>query len=93
MGQVKVIRETRQFRKDLKRLKKQGLPFERLKAVGAVLADGGTLDPRHRDHALAGAWSGSRDCHVGPDWILIYRVKGDVLFLERTGSHSEMFKK
>jgi len=93
VGQVKALHETRQFRRDLKRIKKQGLPIERLKAVVSILAAGGTLEARHRDHALTGEWSGSRDCHVGPDWILIYRIEGDVMFLERTGSHSELFKK
>jgi mRNA interferase YafQ len=58
----------------------------------SVIAKSEVLDERHRDHSLNGKWSGSRDCHIQPDWILIYRVEGDCLFLERTGSHSDLFR-
>jgi len=58
-----------------------------------VLVSGKPLESRYRDHALIGPWQGSRDCHIEPDWLLIYRLESESLFLERTGSHSELFKK
>jgi mRNA interferase YafQ len=73
-----------------------GLPIgllEKLKHVVLVLVSGDALDARYRDHALVGSWQGSRDCHIEPDWLLIYRKETEQLFLERTGSHSELFKK
>ncbi|HDQ45157.1 MAG TPA: type II toxin-antitoxin system YafQ family toxin [bacterium] len=57
-----------------------------------ILSTGQNLDDQYRDHPLAGKWKGHRDCHIEPDWILIYRVTSDSLFLERTGSHSDLFK-
>lgn len=50
------------------------------------------MDPKHRDHKLKGAWVGSRECHIKPDWLLIYRVEGEELFLERTGTHVDLFE-
>jgi mRNA interferase YafQ len=49
------------------------------------------LPKKHRDHALIGNWKGSRDCHIEPDWLLIYTLDSDLLILERTGSHSDLF--
>jgi mRNA interferase YafQ len=89
---MKVIFQTRQFKKDFKRIKKRGKDLSKLKEVVSAIANSETLEERHRDHALSGNWTGSRDCHVEPDWILIYRVDGDYLFLERTGSHSDLFR-
>ena len=89
---MKAIFQTRQFKKDIKRIKKRGKDLGKLKEVVGAIANGETLEERHRDHALSGNWSGSRDCHVEPDWILIYRVDGEFLFLERTGSHSDLFR-
>ncbi|MCX6866137.1 MAG: type II toxin-antitoxin system YafQ family toxin [Verrucomicrobia bacterium] len=53
---------------------------------------GAPLESRHHDHPLSGKWTRSRDCHVEPDWVLIYRIDGDSLYLERTGSHSDLFR-
>jgi len=89
---MKVIFQTRQFKKDFKRIKKRGKDLSKLKEVVSAIANIETLEERHRDHALSGNSAGSRDCHVEPDWILIYRVDGDYLFLERTGSHSDLFR-
>lgn len=82
-----------QFKRDYKRLKKQKKDFQKLRIVVDNLVAGFKLEPKYRDHQLWGIWSGHRDCHIESDWILIYRVTGDDLFLERTGSHSELFKK
>ena len=90
---MRTIHETSQFRRDLKQLKKQRKDLEKLKEVVLVLVSGSPLESRYRDHALIGPWQGSRDCHIEPDWLLIYRLESDSLFLERTGSPSELFKK
>lgn len=90
---MRAIHETSQFRRDVKKLKKQGKDFEKLKEVILALVSGAPLEARFRDHALFGPWKGSRDCHIEPDWLLIYRLEPDRLFLERTGSHSDLFKK
>ena len=88
---MRIIFQTSQFRKDFKKLKKRGKVIEKLKSVVNVISAGEPLEERHQDHPLSGKWTGSRDCHVEPDWILIYRVDGDCLYLERTGSHSDLF--
>ena len=90
---MKALYETSQFRKDLKRLKKQGKQIQKLKDVVRRIAGDEDMEIRHRDHALTGRWSGSRDCHIEPDWLLIYRKEPGALYLERTGSHSDLFKK
>lgn len=88
---MRIIFQTSQFRKDFKKLKKRGKVIEKLKSVVNVISAGEPLEEQHHDHPLSGKWTGSRDCHVEPDWILIYRVDGDCLYLERTGSHSDLF--
>lgn len=90
---MKPVIQTSQFKKDIKRLKKRGKDLDRLGEVIRMLASNTALDEKHRDHALIGRWVGSQDCHVEPDWILIYRNEPDSLFLERSGSHSDLFKK
>lgn len=89
---MKAIFQTSQFKKDFKRIKKRGNDLNKLKEVVSAIANSEALQERHRDHAISGNWSGSRDCHIEPDWILIYRVDGEFLFLERTGSHSDLFR-
>jgi mRNA interferase YafQ len=89
---MKSIFQTRQFKKDFKKLRKRGKDIEKLKGVVRALAAGEPLEERHRDQPLIGNWSGFRDCHVEPDWILIYRVEDGCLYLERTGSHSDLFR-
>lgn len=90
---MKAIYETSQFRKDFKKIKKQGNQIDKLKEIVRCLAEGRPLEPRHRDHALIVPLKGSRDCRVVPDWLLIYRIDEESLYLERTGSHSDIFKK
>ena len=84
---------TTQFKKDYKRIKKQNKDVVKLKIVIENLIKGSLIEPRYRDHPLSGNWEGHRDCHIEPDWLLIYRITADSLYLERTGSHSELFKK
>ena len=84
---------TTQFKKDYKRLKKQNKDLSKLRAIIENLVEGQLLEPKFKDHQLSGKWKGHRDCHIESDWILIYRITADDLYLERTGSHSELFKK
>lgn len=88
------IRFTAQFKKDLKLAKKQGKDVEKLFEVVEKLACGEKLDPKYKDHELTGNYRGCRECHIDPDWLLIYEVIGDVLvlMLYRLGSHSELFR-
>ena len=90
---MKPVIQTSQFKKDIRRLKKRGKNLEKLGDVVRLLAADEPLEEKHRDHALIGRWVGSRDCHVEPDWILIYRNESESLYLERSGSHSDLFKK
>lgn len=89
------IARTTQFKKDYKLAKKRGLDISLLKDVIIKLANGETLQPEYHDHGLSGNWSGHRECHILPDWLLIYRVDNDVLVLTltRTGTHSDIFGK
>ena len=75
------------FRKDEKR----GKDMEKLRAAILSLIENAPLDPRYRDHALKGDWTGYRDLHVEPDWLLPYRVTETELLLARTGTHSDVF--
>ena len=86
---------TSQFKKDIKLAKKQNKDFGKLFEVIDILANGETLDAKYKDYSLAGNYRGTRECHVEPDWLLIYEIRGDVLvlMLYRLGSHSELFKK
>lgn len=86
---------TSQFKKDLKLAKKQNKDLGKLFEVIDILANGETLDAKYKDHSLTGNYRGTRECHVEPDWLLIYEIRGDVLvlMLYRLGSHSELFKK
>ena len=75
----------------MKRLLRQGADISRLEAVVETLAAQEPLDERFRDHALIGNWKGHRECHIQPDWLLIYRNEGDELQLVRTGGHADLF--
>ena len=89
------IQFTTQFKKDLKLAKKQNKDLDKLFSVIEVLARGETLPPQNRDHDLSGNYKGTRECHVEPDWLLIYEIQDNVLvlMLYRLGTHSELFKK
>lgn len=82
-----------QFKKDLKLAKKRGCKIEYLRNVVNTLACGQKLNEKHHDHGLTGDYNGFRECHVEPDWLLIYRISQDALelFLFRTGTHSDLF--
>ena len=87
------LKTTAQFRKDDKRMKKQGKDMSLLQTVIDDLLAEKALDRKFRDHALAGNYAGFRECHILPDWLLIYTVDQGQLILtaSRTGSHSDLF--
>ena len=87
------IKNTTQFKKDYKLAKRRGLNLNLLKDIVTKLANGETLAPKHKDHSLSGNWTGHRECHIQPDWLLIYRYEEEVLVLtlSRTGTHSDLF--
>ena len=89
------VKYTTQFKKDYKLAAKQGRKIELLKKVITDLANGVPLPEKNNDHALTGNWIGHRECHILPDWLLIYRIDGDVLVLTlvRTGTHSDLLGK
>ncbi|MDR1100858.1 MAG: type II toxin-antitoxin system YafQ family toxin [Clostridiales bacterium] len=80
------------IKKQLQLAKKRGYDMQLFKNVVTELANGKTLPPRNRDHNLSGNWQGYRECHITPDWVLIYRIDGNelLLYLERTGTHSDL---
>lgn len=86
---------TNAFKRDFKLPIKRGLDITLLEDVIAILANGNTLPLKYKDHNLTGRWTNHRECHIMPDWLLIYRIEGDVLVLTltRTGSHSDLFGK
>ena len=88
---MKHIRRSTQFKKDYKRAKKAAKNLSELQKVIYQLATGKPLDPYYRDHALLGNYHGCRECHLEPDWLLIYKTEETELILVRTGSHSELF--
>ena len=81
------------FKKDFKRIKKRGYDISRLEKIVELLANEVPLPEQFKDHNLSGNYTGFRECHIAPDWLLIYQVKNNelVLVLSRTGSHSDLF--
>ena len=88
----KIRYETR-MKKDVKRMKRQGKDMSKLENVLDLLAAGPPLPPNYRDHLLIGGFRGFRECHIEPDWLLIYRIYEDTLILSATatGSHAYLF--
>lgn len=85
------VRRTAQFRRDVKKILRRGKDLEKLLHVVEILSQGKKLNPEYHDHPLRGKYTDKRDCHIEPDWILIYTVENDEIILYRTGSHSELF--
>lgn len=89
---MRTILYSGQFKKDFKRMEKRGSDMKKLRAVIEKLANEEELETRFKDHSLHGNFSGARDCHISPDWVLIYAIVGNELRLIRTGTHSDLFK-
>lgn len=87
------VKPTSRFRRDLKYIKRRGYDMRLLTKVIQTLASGEPLAEKYKDHALSGVWSKHRECHVTPDWLLIYRLENEILVLTltRTGTHSDLF--
>ena len=90
---IYTIKPTTRFQKDLKRLQKRGYDLSLLTEIIKKLAAGEPLPAKNRDHLLSGIYSGCRECHVAPDWLLIYEIVNEtlMLYLTRTGTHSDVF--
>lgn len=86
---------TSQFKKDYKLAMKRNLDIDLLDDIIRKLANREKLPDKNKDHALTGNWVGHRECHIQPNWLLIYRIEDDLLFLtlSRTGAHSDLFEK
>ena len=89
---MRSIRRDTQFKRDVKRLKKRHKDFEKLKTIIQLLLEGEKLAVATRDHRLKGTLKDFRECHIEPDWLLIYRIEGSELYLVRTGSHADLFQ-
>lgn len=85
-----VIR-TSQFKRDVKLAEKRGKDMAKLRELILLLVEEKPLPLRVRDHSLEGEWKHHRDCHVEPDWLLIYKINGNDLYLVRTGTHADLF--
>jgi mRNA interferase YafQ len=83
---------TTQFARDVKRAQKRGKNPEKLRLILRALTSGEALDPIHRDHKLVGNYVGRRECHIESGWRLIYKLQGDVIIFERTGTHADLFE-
>ncbi len=86
---------TTRFKKDYKLAMKRHLDIELLDDIIRALSRGETLPEKNKDHELSGDWAGHRECHIQPDWLLVYRIEGDILVLTlaRTGTHADLFGK
>ena len=87
------IRPSSRFQRDLKKIKKSNYDISLLERVLKMLAAGEELPAKYRDHALIGDYTGCRECHIAPDWLLIYEIYEEelILYLTRTGTHSDLF--
>ncbi|MDR2972559.1 MAG: type II toxin-antitoxin system YafQ family toxin [Bacteroidales bacterium] len=92
---MRLIEFTHLYLKDLRLARKRGLPEAELNVIVEKLAKDEFLDPKYKDHPLKGSYFGFRECHIRPDWLLVYKKKDtenlSLLYLMRTGSHSDLF--
>jgi mRNA interferase YafQ len=84
---------TRQFERDIKRVRKRGKNLQKFKVIARTLIEANKLDPLHRDHRLVGDYAGRRECHIEADWLLVYKLEEDQIIFERTRSHTDLFKR
>ena len=86
------VKPTTRFLRDLRLSKRRGNDLDKLETIVDRLQARRSLPVKHRDHSLSGHWHHHRECHIEPDWLLIYRIDEDFLFLERTGTHADLFE-
>lgn len=84
---------TRQFEKDIKRIKRRGKDLDKFKILARTLLTGEPPDAIHHDHPLVGDYAGRRECHIESDWLLIYKVEETRIIFERMGTHADLFRK
>ena len=89
---MRELRATTQFKRDLRRTRRRGKNVEKLNRIVDKLLAGESLDPQNRPHRLSGEWSPCQECHVEPDWLLIWEEDEDSVTLIRTGTHSDLFE-
>lgn len=82
----------KRFEKDLKLMIKRGYDPESIKSIVRTLVKEIPLERKHRDHILIGNFKDRRECHIEPDWLLVYRIEGNMIVLERTGTHADLFR-
>jgi mRNA interferase YafQ len=88
---MKALQRTSQFKQDVKRMERRNKDFTVVKAIIRNLIAGQALDPKYRDHALLGQYAGTRECHIEPDWLLVYELTQHEVVLIRTGTHTDLF--
>ena len=89
---MRTTSRTSQFKRDVKRMQKRGRDLDELGTLLRALIQGEVLPDKHRDHLLVGQHKGTRECHVQPDWLLLYEVSDTELTLIRTGTHADLFE-
>ena len=88
---MRAIRRTSQFKRDVERMKRRGKDLSKLKEVLEKIISGQQLEAKYSDHALVGQYKGTRECHIEPDWLLIYELAQSEVVLIRTGTHADLF--
>jgi mRNA interferase YafQ len=89
---MRIIERTSQFKRDIERMGKRGKDMRKFKEVLQTLVEGERLAPQYRDHPLLGQYTGSRECHIEPDWLLVYEATDETVILIRTGSQADLFR-
>ncbi len=89
---MRIIRRTTRFRKDFKRMLKRGADERAFMRIVTLLANDEPLPESCRPHMLSGNWHGYRECHIAPDWLLLYELPDGELILVRTGTHADLFR-
>ncbi len=80
------------FKKDLKRMVRRGKDSNKIKKIITLLINNMPLDEKHRDHTLSGNYINRRECHIEPDWLLVYKLDNNLIIFERTGTHADLFE-
>ena len=89
---MRTVSYSAQFERDIKQLRKRGKDLEKLKSLVRLLVAEAPLPPQYKDHPLKRNWSGFRDAHLEPDWVVIYSTTSQKVHFERTGTHEELFE-
>lgn len=88
---MRIVRRPSQFKRDVRGMKKRGRDLSKLKEVLEKIIGGQQLEAKYHDHVLVGQYKGTRECHIEPDWLLIYELAQSEVVLIRTGTHADLF--